>query len=78
MWKLKIAEGGPLVRTRYGNIGRETWEFDETLGSSEDRAAVERARKEFYLNRHHRRQSSDLLARMQVKFIFSYICYSKL
>ncbi|XP_078153998.1 cycloartenol Synthase-like [Carex rostrata] len=66
MWKLKIAEGGPLVKTCYGHIGRETWEFDESLGSSEDRAAVERARKEFSLNRHHKRQSSDLLARMQL------------
>ncbi|KAJ4815916.1 Terpene cyclase/mutase family member [Rhynchospora pubera] len=66
MWKLKIAEGGPLVKTCNGYVGRETWEFDERLGSSEDRDAVEKARKEFHLNRHQKKQSSDLLARMQL------------
>ncbi|XP_078166360.1 cycloartenol synthase-like isoform X2 [Carex rostrata] len=66
MWKLKLAKGGPLVKTCNGNIGRVTWEFDERLGSSEDRAAVEKARNEFYLNRHHQKQSADLLARMQL------------
>ncbi|XP_078178718.1 cycloartenol synthase-like isoform X2 [Carex rostrata] len=65
MWKLKIGEGGPWVKTGNGYLGRETWVFDERLGSSEDRAAVERARKEFYLNRHNQKQNSDLLVRMQ-------------
>jgi hypothetical protein len=73
MWKLKIAEVGPLITTCNGCLGRETWEFDETLGSAEERAAVERARKEFFLNRHHWRQSSDLLARMQVEFYLYWV-----
>ncbi|KAJ4761167.1 Terpene cyclase/mutase family member [Rhynchospora pubera] len=66
MWKLIIAEGGPLVKTCNTHIGRETWEFDETLRASEGLAAVERAREEFYQNRHQRPESSDLLARMQL------------
>ncbi|KAF3320347.1 cycloartenol Synthase-like protein [Carex littledalei] len=66
MWKLKIGEGGPWVKTCNGYLGREIWEFDERLGTNEDRAAVERARREFFINRHHKKQNSDLLVRLQL------------
>ncbi|KAJ3693471.1 hypothetical protein LUZ60_008951 [Juncus effusus] len=46
MWKLKISEGDRFVRTCRGYLGREIWEFNEELGSSDERAAVERARED--------------------------------
>ncbi|KAJ3669531.1 hypothetical protein LUZ60_011481 [Juncus effusus] len=66
MWRLKISQGGQFVRTCRGYLGRETWEFDEQLGSSDERATVERVREEFSLNRFDKTQSSDFLARMQL------------
>jgi hypothetical protein len=66
MWRLKIGEGGPWLKSGNGHIGRETWEFDEDFGSEADREAVDSAREEFSKNRLRMRHSSDLLARMQV------------
>lgn len=66
MWKLKIAEGGPWLKSGNNHIGRETWEFDQNNGSSEEREAVDAARVEFDKNRFRTRHSSDILARMQV------------
>ncbi|KAJ3693419.1 hypothetical protein LUZ60_008899 [Juncus effusus] len=66
MWRLKISQGDRFIKTCREYIGRETWEFDERLGSSEERAAVERARQEFSLNRFEYTQSSDFVARMQL------------
>uniref|UniRef100_A0A0A9FJY8 Uncharacterized protein n=1 Tax=Arundo donax TaxID=35708 RepID=A0A0A9FJY8_ARUDO len=40
MWKLKIAEGGPWLKSGNNHIGRETWEFDQNFGSNEEREAV--------------------------------------
>ncbi|CAM0910966.1 unnamed protein product [Alopecurus aequalis] len=66
MWKLKIAEGGPWLKGGSNHIGRETWEFDQNAGSSEERDAVDAARAEFEKNRFRTRHSSDILARMQL------------
>lgn len=41
MWKLKIAEGGPWLKSGNNHIGRETWEFDQNNGSREEREAVD-------------------------------------
>ena len=72
MWKLKIAEGGPWIKSGNSNIGRETWEFDQNFGSNEEKEAVDSAREEFQKNRFRMRHSSDILARMQVR------CLSKM
>ncbi|CAO2176096.1 unnamed protein product [Urochloa humidicola] len=66
MWKLKIAEGGPWIKSGNNNIGRETWEFDQNFGSNEEKEAIDSAREEFQKNRFQMRHSSDILARMQL------------
>lgn len=66
MWKLKIAEGGPWLKSGNSHVGRETWEFDPNFGTSEEREAVEAAQIEFQKNRFRTRHTSDVLARMQV------------
>ncbi|XVE78775.1 hypothetical protein DITRI_Ditri14bG0005000 [Diplodiscus trichospermus] len=66
MWKLKIAEDGPGLCTVNNHIGRQHWEFDPEAGSPEERAQVERLRLEFQKNRFRRKQSADLLMRMQL------------
>ncbi|XAR54256.1 Cycloartenol synthase [Bertholletia excelsa] len=66
MWKLKIAEGGsPWLRTLNNHVGRQFWEFDPNLGSPEELAEIEKARKNFQDNRFQKKHSSDLLMRIQ-------------
>lgn len=74
MWKLKIAEGGgsPWLRTVNGHVGRQFWEFDPTevpLGSTDHEiiTEIDKARENFHNNRFHKKHSSDLLMRIQVR-----------
>nr|CAD1823186.1 unnamed protein product [Ananas comosus var. bracteatus] len=50
MWKLEIGKGGSWLKSKFNHLGREIWVYDEQLGSSEEREAVENARKEFWRN----------------------------
>ncbi|CAI0553329.1 unnamed protein product [Linum tenue] len=66
MWKLKIAGDGEWVSSGNGNVGRQEWVFDPTAGTPEEKAAVEKTRREFKENRFKAKQSADLLMRMQL------------
>ncbi|GJM98496.1 hypothetical protein PR202_ga15516 [Eleusine coracana subsp. coracana] len=66
MWRLKTSEGGgQWMQTVSEFHGRQVWEFHSDAGTEEERAQVERLRREFTDNRFQRRESSDLLMRMQ-------------
>jgi hypothetical protein len=67
MWRLNTSEGGgPWMQTVSGFHGRQVWEFDAGAGTQEERNKVEQLRREFTENRFQRRESQDLLMRMQV------------
>ena len=68
MWKLKVgdAEGGnPLLHSLNNFAGRLTWEYDANAGSKSEREFVERARKQFTINRDQQQHSADVLYRTQ-------------
>ncbi|CAJ1951641.1 unnamed protein product [Sphenostylis stenocarpa] len=68
MWKLKVSEKKEEeegVRSMNKHLGRQFWEFDQSLGSEEERAEVEQVRKEFNKNRFKYKHSSDLIMRLQ-------------
>lgn len=70
-WKLKIAKGAstPGLRTLNNHSGRQIWEFDPNLGSPEELAEIEKVRGSFHDNRFDKKQSSDLLMRIQVSLL---------
>ncbi|KAL1318852.1 hypothetical protein HN51_071133 [Arachis hypogaea] len=66
MWRLKVSDGGsPWLRTLNDHVGRQIWEFDPNLGSPEELAQIEAARKSFRENRFEHKHSADLLMRIQ-------------
>ncbi|KAH6812041.1 Terpenoid cyclases family protein [Perilla frutescens var. frutescens] len=67
MWKLNIAQGvdGPHLYSTNNYVGRQTWEFDPDYGTPELREEVDKSRRDFWLNRHQVKPSSDILWRLQ-------------
>ncbi|GMP71877.1 hypothetical protein CsSME_00030128 [Camellia sinensis var. sinensis] len=70
MWKLKITEGhGPYLFSTNNYVGRQIWEFELDVGSLEERAMVEEARKKYKKkSKNNQAQAlpcADLLMRMQ-------------
>ncbi|CAA7023141.1 unnamed protein product [Microthlaspi erraticum] len=66
MWRLRIgakAEKDSHMSTTNNYIGRQVWEFDANVGSPEELAEVEEARRNFSNNGY--KASADLLWRMQ-------------
>jgi hypothetical protein len=67
MWRLKVSErSSPWLRSLNNLLGRQEWVFDPDLGTPEERAQVDKARREFAEHRFERKHSSDLLMRIQV------------
>ncbi|KAL6841020.1 hypothetical protein ACP4OV_028989 [Aristida adscensionis] len=54
------------------SLGREVWEFEPDAGSPEERAEVERLRRDYARNRFTQRECGDLLMRMQESQVHDY------
>ncbi|XP_047087879.1 achilleol B synthase-like [Lolium rigidum] len=66
MWRLKTSEGaGPWLRSTKGFLGRQVWEFNPDAGTPEERAEVDRLREDFTKHRFTKKESQDLLLRLQ-------------
>ncbi|XP_047068342.1 achilleol B synthase-like [Lolium rigidum] len=66
MWRLTTSEGGgPWLRSANGFLGRQVWEYDPDTGTSDERAEVDRLRADYTKHRFHRKESQDLLLRLQ-------------
>lgn len=55
----------PWLRSVNNLLGRHEWEFHPELGTPDELAEVERARREFAKHRFQRKHSSDLIMRIQ-------------
>ena len=71
MWKIKYGTGAedPYLHSTNNFLGRQVFEFDPEAGSPEERAEVEEARRNFYINRHKIKPCSDHIWRLQVIII---------
>ncbi|XP_071918864.1 lupeol synthase-like [Coffea arabica] len=58
---------GPWLNSTNRHIGRQHWEFDHQAGTPEQRAEAKLVRQDFKKNRFQRKQSFDLLMRMQLR-----------
>lgn len=82
MWKLRLSESSrkeeeEWVRSGNEHIGRQFWEFDpHDVGSEQERAQVEQARKLFTINRFKTKHTSDLFIRLQVLTFIWHGAYS--
>lgn len=67
MWQFRSASdaGGPHLVSLNDNKGRQTWEFDPSAGTPEQRERVEQLRSAFTANRHQQKHSADELLRLQ-------------
>ncbi|XP_047087774.1 achilleol B synthase-like [Lolium rigidum] len=66
MWRLTTGEGSsPWLWSANGFLGRQVWEYDHDAGTPEERAEVERLREDFTKHRFQRKESQDLLLRLQ-------------
>lgn len=69
MWRFTTAwdsDGHPLLRSLNGHVGRQVWVWDPEAGTPEERARVERLRRDFAANRHTQKHSADELLRCGV------------
>ena len=70
MWRFRSADSdgeNPHLRSLNGNIGRQTWHWDERAGTAKERKEVEKLRARFAANRLHQKHSGDELLRYQNK-----------
>jgi hypothetical protein len=74
---VEVSEGGGAwLRSANGFLGRHVRKFDPDAGTPEERAEVQRLRQEFTRHRFQRKDSQDLLLRMQVLSITSHFTSS--
>ncbi|KAG6546956.1 hypothetical protein Mapa_011572 [Marchantia paleacea] len=68
MWLYKVADGvgSPWVETLNGNVGRQTWHYEENGGTLADRVALDDARAKYAENRYKMKHSCDLPMRMHL------------
>ncbi|XP_047062614.1 achilleol B synthase-like [Lolium rigidum] len=66
MWRLTTSEGGgPWLRSANSFLGRQVWEYNPDAGTAEDRTEVDKLRDNFTKHRFQRKESQDLLLRLQ-------------
>ena len=66
MWVFKTAsdqDGHPLLHSLNDNVGRQTWVWDPSAGTPEQRARADELRRKFAENRLQQKHSADELLR---------------